>query len=138
MTIKVGVTPVARTGDPKLGNEQKSAATPVIEGEGVAPVASNVTVTGRPDVGQTLWGNYSYSDGNGDLEGDSQFFWGRQLDPILPIEIIPNATQQSYVLTEADIGYYVIFNVTPIAISGTPNRGGNNFALCSDRVKPRP
>ncbi|MGH9893253.1 MAG: hypothetical protein ACREA0_14935, partial [bacterium] len=74
------------------------------------PVASNVLITGNPQVGQVLTGNYTYTDTENDLEGASTFRWLR--DNVA----IAGATAQSYALVAADEG--ALIEVTPVALSG--------------------
>jgi large repetitive protein len=84
------------------------------------PTASNVLITGTPQVGQVLTGSFSYADAEGDLEGASAFRWIRHTDLgnvflVLPID---GATAQTYTLGAADQGALVSFEVTPVAQSG--------------------
>ena len=78
------------------------------------PVATSVTITppGAITEGQTLTGNYSYSDPENDPQGTSTFQWLRNNTAIT------NATNQSYILTAADVGNTVSFEVTPVAQTG--------------------
>ncbi len=76
------------------------------------PVASNVTISGTPQVGQTLTGGYMYSDAEGDPEGTSTFRWfGGNV-------VISGATSTSYTLVGADEDSLITFEVTPVAQSG--------------------
>ncbi|MFQ5865527.1 MAG: immunoglobulin domain-containing protein, partial [bacterium] len=77
-----------------------------------APVATNVTITGTPELGQVLTGNYTYSDAEGDPEGTSTFRWLRD------DAAIAAATAQTYTLVSADVGSVIKFEVTPVALSG--------------------
>ncbi len=77
-----------------------------------APIASNVNITGAAEVGQTLTGNYDYSDAENDPEGTSTYRWLRNGSPI------SGATGISYTLVVADEGANIIFEVTPVAQSG--------------------
>ena len=78
----------------------------------VAPVASNVAITGTAEVGQTLTGGYTYSDADGDLEGTSTFRWLRNGAPIA------GANGTGYLLQNADQGQLIVFEVTPVALTG--------------------
>ena len=49
-------------------------------------------------VGDSLTGNYTYTDIDGDLEGTSTFKWLRDGTPI------PGATNKTYTLVAADSG----------------------------------
>lgn len=74
-----------------------------------APIASNVTVIGTPEVGQVLTGSYTYFDADGDLEGGSFYQWLRNGAPIL------GANGLQYTLQSADLNAMIVFRVTPIA-----------------------
>jgi hypothetical protein len=85
-----------------------------------APVASNVTVTATPippavlvALGQTLTGSYTYSDAEFDPESGSTFRWLRNGSPIA------GETSQTYLITIADEGQTLNFEVTPRAGTGT-------------------
>ena len=81
-----------------------------------APTAANVFISddnaGGTNVGDTLTGNYDYSDIDGDAEGTSTFSWIRSGTPI------PGATAISYTLVEADNGEMISFEVIPVAVTG--------------------
>ncbi|MDQ6996203.1 MAG: choice-of-anchor Q domain-containing protein, partial [Mariprofundus sp.] len=108
-TIIFEVTPVALAGT-ITGTAVTSTA--VVEGNS-APVASTVFVSGTTIVGNTLTGNYTYSDVDGDLEGTSTFRWLRNGTAIA------GATNQTYTLAFADSGQTIVFEVTPVALAGT-------------------
>lgn len=78
----------------------------------VVPVASPPTITGTPNVGEVLTGNYSYSDFDGDFEGLSAYSWLRDG------AAITGATSQTYTLVDADSSATITFEVTPVALSG--------------------
>ncbi|MCL5057355.1 MAG: chitobiase/beta-hexosaminidase C-terminal domain-containing protein [Actinobacteria bacterium] len=78
-----------------------------------APVASNVQITGTAAAGQTLTGAYTYSDAEGDAEGESVFSW------YADGAAIPGATSTTYLLAGQDAGKTIQFEVTPVAVSGT-------------------
>jgi uncharacterized protein YjiK len=106
------VTPVAATGA-SPGAPVQSAAVGPVEAPNNAPVASNVTISGTPEVAQVLTGNYTYSDANGDIEGTSTYRWLRAGAPIT------GATARTYTLVAADQGAMIRFEVTPVAATGT-------------------
>ena len=112
-SISFEVTPIAASGVIQ-GNAVVSGA---LVATNSAPVASNVTITddngGTVVVGDTLSGNYSYSDANNDPEGISTFRWLRNG------AAISGATASSYTLVAADSGQTISFEVTPVASSGT-------------------
>jgi hypothetical protein len=59
-----------------------------------------------------LTGSYTYSDADEDLEGSSTFRWLRDGTPI------SGATELSYTLVPADLGAMIVFEVTPVALTG--------------------
>ena len=105
------VTPVASTGA-SPGASAVSAALTILNSP---PAATNVAVTGAPQVGQTLAGAYIYSDVDGDLEGVSRFRWLRDGTAIT------GAIARAYSVTQADLGRSITFEVTPVAASGNPS-----------------
>ncbi len=86
-----------------------------------APIASGVSVTddngGDVIVGDGLTGAYSYSDAEGDAEGTSTFRWLRDGT------VISGATVATYVVVPDDVSTAIVFQVIPVAASGT--RTGN-------------
>ena len=76
------------------------------------PTATAVSISGSTEVGQTLTGNYTYNDAEGDLESGTTFRWLR--DNVA----ISGATSQTYTLVAADEGTNIIFEVTPGAATG--------------------
>jgi hypothetical protein len=84
------------------------------------PVASNVEITGSPEIGNTVTGKYTYSDEEDDPQGESQFKWYRADDEKGKNEsVITGETEISYTLTSDDAGIYIAFEVTPVAQTGT-------------------
>jgi len=116
--IGFAVIPVAITGTSQ-GSEVKVAAfAGSVTDE--APVASNVTQSGTAKVGNTLSGNYTYSDVDGNTEGVSVFKWYRSASSNgSSATVISGATGRNYTLGNSDIGQYIGFSVTPVAIAGT-------------------
>jgi hypothetical protein len=111
--IRFEVTPVAATGASPGAAVESAAVGPVAAPTpNSAPVASNVTISGTPQVGQVLTGNYTYSDANADAEGTSTYRWLRAGAPI------SGATARSYTLVVADQGALIRFEVTPVASAG--------------------
>jgi len=112
------VTPVASAGT-LLGSEVKVATFfgPVTDD---APVASNVTQSGSLSFGSVLRGSYDYSDANYDAQGISTFKWYRATSAAgAGATVISGATSGTYTLTDADVGKYIGFAVTPVAKTGT-------------------
>ena len=117
--ISFEVTPVAATGIAQ-GTAALSSWTGAIVPAEVAPTAIVQLITGTLQVGATLTGHYTYSDVNGDLEGTSTYKWYRSDDTAgLNKTVIAGATTKTYVLTSGDIGKYISFEVTPVAVTGT-------------------
>ncbi|UCB53842.1 MAG: hypothetical protein JSW45_07675, partial [Thiotrichales bacterium] len=110
--ITFEVTPVAVAGT-RIGTTVTSGVTTVINS---APAAIGVSITdtngGAALVGDSLRGNYTYVDLEGDSEGTSTFRWLRNGSPI------PGATALSYNLVAADSGRSIRFEVTPVALTG--------------------
>lgn len=63
-------------------------------------------------VGTSITGQYTYYDPEGDLEGQSLFQWYR--DGVA----IDGATYRSYTITSQDVGHTLIFEVTPVSLTG--------------------
>lgn len=116
--IQFCVTPGSLTGaSPGL---QKCSAWGGPVGANQAPTASSVTITGNAIQGQTLTGNYTYNDAEGNTQGTSTFRWTRSDNASGANEtIITGATSTSYILAAADINKYIKFYVTPVATTGT-------------------
>ena len=113
--VSFEVTPVAESGASPGPAATSAAVGPVvtfIPDPGTAPTASNVFVSGNPQVGQVLTGKYTYADAEGDLQGASTFRWLR--DNVA----IARAKARSYAPVAADVGTLVSFEVTPVAQSG--------------------
>jgi adhesin/invasin len=117
-SITFEVTPVAATGTPSVGAAAVSTDGMIIAPKpGAAPTATDVTVTGGPCVGDTLWGSYVFADADGDAEAMSTFRWLRDGVPI------DGATDSIYVTGIDDGGATITFEVTPAAATGTPKVG---------------
>jgi len=85
-----------------------------------APLATTVGQTGTAAVGQTMTGGYTYSDVDGDLEGNSIFKWYRSDDSNGTNEAqITGVSGKTYLLQAADANKYIRFSVTPMAQTGT-------------------
>jgi len=83
------------------------------------PTAINLAVNGTLNVAETLTAEYSYKDADSDVEGTSSYQWYRADDALGTNEIaIPAASSLNYTLTINDIGKYISFGVTPIALTG--------------------
>ncbi|MGD2271902.1 MAG: hypothetical protein PVI06_15980, partial [Desulfobacterales bacterium] len=84
------------------------------------PVASSVGMIGTLAVNQTVTGTYTYSDPEGNLEGASTYQWFLADDAMgTNTTAITGATNITYQPVNADIGKFLIFEVTPVAQTGT-------------------
>jgi 1,4-alpha-glucan branching enzyme len=88
------------------------------------PLAENVTITGDLKVGSVLNASYDFFDKNNDLEGNSIYQWYMAETAIgagtVPIE---GANDTVFTLTAAQSGKYIMFEVTPIAVSNEMSTG---------------
>ncbi len=91
-----------------------------------APVASNITVSGLPNIGSRLSGTYTFYDKDGDAEGTSQFRWYRVVEN--QFVSITGATEQTYIPTSDDLGLPIVFGVIPIATSEILPQGEEKFS----------
>lgn len=95
------------------------------------PTAGNVAVSGAPEVGAMLTGSYAYSDPESDPESGTTFAWYRADDGVGTNRVpIAGATSSVYVLSPADRGRFVSFEVTP------SDAGGSGPAAASDPAGP--
>lgn len=123
------VTPAAEGNVNIIGEEKCSASVNVQSGAGEKPQADNVTIDNTaPTVGETLTGDYTYSDPDGDAEAISRFVWksnGKDID---------GANQQGFTLTATQEGVSIQFCVTPVSENpdGLPNYPVTGDQACSD------
>ncbi|MBB4806073.1 hypothetical protein HNP38_001345 [Chryseobacterium defluvii] len=118
--IQFCVTPGSSVGASPGIQKCSSWSGPVAAVANQAPTASAVSITGTNTQGQTLTGNYTYNDTEGDVQGSSTFRWTRSDDASgLNEATISGASASGYTLTAADINKYIKFYVTPIASTGT-------------------
>jgi FG-GAP repeat len=117
--ITFEVTPIASTGI-AVGEASTSTSIAIINS---APTASSLSITdsngGNAIVGDSLTGNYTYADAEGDSESTSTLRWLRNGSPI------SGATTATYTLVAADSGATITFEVTPLANTGTTNGATN-------------
>ena len=99
-----------------------------------APTASNVNIAdangGDAVVNDRLIGNYIYADAEDDAEGASIYRWFRNG------AVIGGAKASDYILVADDIGQSIIFEVTPVAISGSINSTLTGTAIASAAFVP--
>lgn len=92
----------------------------------VAPVATDVTVAGKPNLGETLTMTYGSYSCEGDIaEGDSYCYWeasddstfvsATKLTDNIPVKA---GETKEYVITEAATGKYVRCVVVPVNVAG--------------------
>jgi hypothetical protein len=85
-----------------------------------APVATNVTFSPAPGNNVLLNGRYTYVDVNNDPEATSLYQWYTATDASGANQTaISGATTKSFAPTDAQLGKYIGFSVTPIASTGT-------------------
>ncbi len=113
------VTPVTAdtvAGDPASVSTGAIAAKPAPE----APVASDVTLHGTPEVGVVLYGSYTYSDRTDDPEGESIHKWYTADDAAGANKAEIASAAGSYVLlvTEDLVGKHIGYEITPVATEG--------------------
>ena len=109
----------------------------------VAPVASDVAVSGKAFPGETLTGTYgTYTDLNGDQENGSVATWYAADDKdfttnvtTLKTEAISAGTNSTYTLTENENGKYIRFGVTPKNNAAENSVGAEVFAALEDAVR---
>ena len=108
--IKFAVNPA--TTDGLIGTQTLSDAITMPR----APYATNVSISGKGDIGATLTANYTYNDYNaGEAEGQSLYQWyasDYSNDGFLPIS---GATAETYTLRESDVDKYIKVAVTPVS-----------------------
>lgn len=109
--ISFEVTPIAAAGS-SVGTAVTSNAVGPVPAN-AAPTAADVSISGTTQSGETLTGNYTYSDAEDDAEGTSTFRW------LSDGAEIAGATSTTYTLTADDEGTLISFEVTPIAAAGT-------------------
>jgi glycosidase len=90
----------------------------------VPPVASDVSFSGDITIGDTLTGNYTYSDANNDPEGESIYQWYTAAGANgAGTEAIEGANERFYVLSANEKDKYIAFGVTPVAQSDNESIG---------------
>ncbi|MDI4643771.1 dockerin type I domain-containing protein [Cohnella hashimotonis] len=112
------VTPVAAAGTASGTPVSYTSAAAVVDN--AAPTASAVSFGGTLKVGNTLTGTYIYADAESDAEGATTFKWYTASDAAgTGKTAIAGATTSTLALTSAQVGKYIIFEVTPVAAAGT-------------------
>lgn len=84
-----------------------------------APEAQDVAFVGNPEVGAVVYGKYTYFDYTDDPEGASLFKWYVADDAAGTNKtVIDGANHKEFLVTDAQVGKFLIFEVTPVAVSG--------------------
>lgn len=101
-----------------------------------APVASDVAVKGKAEVGVVLQGSYTYSDRTDDPEGASIFKWFTADDAngTNMVELTELAGQLHIIVSEAMSGKHIGFEVTPVATIGELLQGDPVGTATADAV----
>ncbi|MCD1261193.1 hypothetical protein B5M42_020550 [Paenibacillus athensensis] len=114
------VTPVATSGTLSGTPVTYTSASAVVSNFG--PTAAPVSFTGILKEGNTLTGTYTYADEESNPEGTTTFQWYTANDNAgTGKTAISGATSSTFTLTSAEVGKYIIFEVTPVATQGTLN-----------------
>ncbi|MGC5325864.1 Ig-like domain-containing protein [Brevibacillus sp. SYSU BS000544] len=83
------------------------------------PKATNVTISGTPEVGEMLTGSFIYSDTENDPAGSHLFKWYRANDLSGSGKtVIAGATSTNYTIQIDDAGKFIFFEITPVATKG--------------------
>ena len=82
------------------------------------PVANSLTITGTPEVSETLTLAYTYTDTDNDAEAGTSIQWYRSTTNGGALTAIAGASTNTYTLTNADSGLYLVAGVTPAAATG--------------------
>ncbi len=86
----------------------------------LAPVATNVKITGAMEVGKTLTASFTYTDAETDAIGITGYQWYVANDANGAGEMpIAGATNETYVVQDAQQGKFITIGVTPKALAGT-------------------
>jgi hypothetical protein len=102
------------------GGGSSGPASPPPPPTNAAPRVSNVAVSGGAVPGLQLTGSYTYSDAEGDAQGNSTFRWLRSASSSGAAQVaISGAVARTYTVVAADEGSYLFFCVTPVASNGT-------------------
>ncbi|RXQ96273.1 T9SS type A sorting domain-containing protein [Ancylomarina salipaludis] len=133
--IRFSVTPVAQTGELFQGDIVYSTYSDKIVSLMNPPVASNLAISGEFIQDAVITASYTYTDGEGDTEGNSIIQWYRADDQSGTNEsAIQGANALEYTIARKDVGRYLRFSVTPKAISGEYLIGTQVYSDYSDEI----
>lgn len=83
------------------------------------PAATEVEQSGGAYILNTLTGSYTFEDEDHDPEGATQYCWYRADNPSgINESAISGATNLTYIPVFSDVGKYIRFSVTPVALRG--------------------
>lgn len=120
--ISLQVIPVAKTGKSKGVATASSPIGPVKDhtvSKNLSPTVTHLKITGKAIVGRSLKATYTYRDAEKDKQGKSIIQWYR-IDPKTKKKsAIKGATKTIYKVTAKDIGKNIVFEVRPIAKTGS-------------------
>ena len=119
--IKFEVTPVASSGGTGtlIGTPVESSQTAIIGVAEAAPVASDLAITGTPQVGQTLTASFTYFDANLDSPGTHLYRWFSGDSESGSFAEITGATSSSLLVSSSYLTKWIRFEVTPKAATGS-------------------
>lgn len=103
----------------------------------VPPTATNVQLVGAPVIYQTLVGSYTFNDADGNTEGTSTRKWYRKLGNGAPQQIA-DANEDSYNITQGDLGYEIAYEITPVDQHGAPGTAVMSAYTIPIEVLPAP
>ena len=81
------------------------------------PKIENAKVAGLPTVGSVFTADYTYSHKDGNEQGMSPIEWYRVDNKGNEI-LIDGANKETYILTQEDIGYSIIYKIVPTTVEG--------------------
>jgi len=113
--------PVDTNGNPNTFNCWYNNVGPIVP---FPPWATDLYIQGLLEVNQILTGSYLYHDISGIPEGKSLYKWYRTDTVGGSLEEIDSAWTVNYITdTIADLGKYIVFEVTPVAAYGNDTLG---------------
>lgn len=111
--LRVEVTPHASSG-PTPGIIRSGT----IQVLNAPPVASNVYISGTARYNSNVTANFTYGDVDQDSPGVPLYKWFIASSKSGSYTQIPGVTQVSYTIKLEDVGKYIFFEATPVALSG--------------------
>lgn len=98
------------------------------------PVASDLRLKGEIEVGKTVTADYTYTDYEGDEEGETEFKWFAALSAGGLNKVILDNTGKSLTITDGMLGKYIGFQVIPKAKTGESSVGLPVLYMATDTV----